>query len=129
MTKEEYNKQNLVGMDGECYLVSRLPSDFYDEGRKYGDGVDAVCEGRVELVEHLPAIKIFTDSRFQMGEVVEVRIRKIEHPLNTEIEFLHARLRAAKEMLKVCQEDLLSKTSWENRIKDLEEQIANYKDK
>lgn len=128
MTKDEYDRENLVGMEGECYLVSRLPSDFYDDGKRFGDDSDFVCEGRVALVDYLPAIKIFIGSEFSMGEIVEVRIRKKEHPLNTKLEFLKASLRAAKEMLKVCQEDLKSKTAWEKRVKELEEQIANYEE-
>ena len=49
-------------------------------------------------------------------------------PLPTERERLTLELSAAREMLASCPNDLLMRTSWENRIKYLEEQLENLND-
>lgn len=48
-------------------------------------------------------------------------------PLPTERKRLAPELSSAREMLATCLDDLLMRTSWENRIKYLEQQIANLK--
>ena len=49
-------------------------------------------------------------------------------PLPTERERLTMELSAAREMLASCPNDRLMRTSWENRIKYLEQQLENLTD-